>query len=147
MVTQTYYQVAPRFSGFSGGSPAQVDQETAERVANDERMLFEGAADGSCGEALKRLAQTKGLAGIVEQVTEDPNGVVTVRDLLTGEVRLVGRQGKRPTPEGRREDLAILRDLVIRRGSIWVRHWVTYMTALECQAPGYRKLAPLDPRD
>lgn len=81
MSRQMYYNVAPRYSP---GSPAQVDYETALRVANDERWAYAIAIQGIYGADEQKLAREKGLKGIVEERRER-SGCWIVTDLVTGE--------------------------------------------------------------
>lgn len=75
------YQVAPRFTP---GSPAQVDEDTARRVAIEERDAYERAKDGTMGTADAVRAASMGLRGIVYTLTERRGGW-DVHDLLTDE--------------------------------------------------------------
>lgn len=77
----TYYNVRPRYTP---GSPAQVPQETAERVAEEERHGWEVSLSGAYGHANVEVAKVCGLAGIVEARVEYRKGW-KVHDLLTNE--------------------------------------------------------------
>lgn len=76
---KVYFQVKPRYTP---GSPGMVDEDTAQRVANEELRAFSVALSGGYGEKEKALAETVGLAGIAEAIVERRNGW-DVRDLLT----------------------------------------------------------------
>jgi hypothetical protein len=82
------WSVYPRYSC---GSPAQVDEATAMRVAHEERRGYETAADGTYGTERQQLALSMGLHGIVLCWTER-RGLFDYRDALTGE----SRSGVRP---------------------------------------------------
>jgi hypothetical protein len=90
-MARTYYDVAPRYTA---GSPAMVDQRTAERVMNQERDGYNRALEGLYGADEQHVAQTLGLAGIVWTVTEQRNELFK-RDLLTDVVtsQRIGRDG------------------------------------------------------
>lgn len=77
----SFYQVAPRYSG---GSPAMVTESVALRVMADETFARNAALEGVFGEEERRRAQTLGLSGIVERLTDRDEGW-DVEDLLTGE--------------------------------------------------------------
>jgi hypothetical protein len=86
-----HYSVAPRFTC---GSPAQVDEATALRVAEQEEFASEGAREGIYGEADRTAYATKGMTGIAELRIELPRSKGwKVLDLITGETfeRLVKR--------------------------------------------------------
>jgi hypothetical protein len=76
-----FFNVRPRYSP---GSPAMVDERTAQRVANDEREMIASNLDGTYGAALQAKAWALGLAWIVESVGERAGGW-DVLDLLTDE--------------------------------------------------------------
>lgn len=76
-----HFNVTPRYSS---GSPAQVDEDTARRVADDERRDYACALDGSYGVTEQKHAQDAGLAGIVEE-REERADCWLVTDLLTGD--------------------------------------------------------------
>ena len=76
----SFYQVTPRYTG---GSPAQVDEATAKRVAQAEREAYRWIMQAGVGAGSERkLAENYGLAGIVEALTEQGNGWA-VWDMLT----------------------------------------------------------------
>lgn len=75
-----YHNVSPRYSG---GSPAQVDFETALKVVDDERRGYDIALSGAYGENEQRDARVRGLAGIVEE-REERADCWLVTDMLTG---------------------------------------------------------------
>ena len=79
-----HFNVAPRYTC---GSPAQVPQALALRVAAQEKEAYERSLTGIYGEADQALAEQKGLAGIAEERLETAKGW-QVRDLCTGEVFL-----------------------------------------------------------
>lgn len=56
------YNVRPRYTP---GSPAAVDEDTAFRVAREEREAYEHALTGIGGERERRRAEMLGLEGIV----------------------------------------------------------------------------------
>jgi hypothetical protein len=76
-----YWNVKPRYTP---GSPAQVDQATAERVAGEERLGYVATLDGAHGTIAAAEAKIAGLRGIVEMRWERP-GAWIVHDLLTNE--------------------------------------------------------------
>lgn len=75
-----HFHVAPRYAA---GSPAQVGEDIARRVADDELKFFEFIMEGMCGESGRQRAETLGLGGIVEQRRE-VSGAWLVEDLITG---------------------------------------------------------------
>lgn len=77
-----YYNVAPRYTP---GSPAMVGQDIAERVMKEEQVGYRHALDGIYGTEHQRVAQERGLAGIVYTTTERRNAYIK-NDLITGEV-------------------------------------------------------------
>lgn len=81
---KTHFSVAPRYTC---GSPAQVPEHIARRVAEEEKQAYERSLTGIYGDADKELAEKKGLAGIAEERTETAKGW-QVRDLCTGEAFL-----------------------------------------------------------
>lgn len=76
-----YYNVRPRYSP---GSPASVDQQIAEMVANDERRGHKAALEGFYGEDRRKAAEEDTLRGLSEQVTERTDCWI-VQDLITDE--------------------------------------------------------------
>ena len=86
------YNVNPRYSG---GSPAQVDFETAQKVVNDERKHYSIAMSGAYGEKTKNEAESKGLGPFevekkglrspVEETSEHSNHWL-VKCLITGKL-------------------------------------------------------------
>lgn len=79
-----YYNVMPRYSS---GSPAQVDVDTACKVAISEKRSYEAALEGVYGEAQQERAERLGLRGIAEGVREVRKlKGWEVTDLLTCEV-------------------------------------------------------------
>lgn len=77
-----YHNVAPRYSA---GSPAQVDQRTADRVAAEERRSYVHALEGYYGEEAKREAETLGLAAIV-WTSHEIGSKLRKEDVLTGTI-------------------------------------------------------------
>lgn len=78
----TYFNVRPRFTC---GSGARVDEETALRVASQEKESHEACLTGMFGEAdLHRAKAPNALRGIVESITESRGGWHVI-DLITGE--------------------------------------------------------------
>jgi len=77
-----YFHVAPRYTG---GSPAQVDEATARRVAAQEQHAYEQlVGDPDLKDSVEALAAAvEGAAGIVEQRTERADCWI-VLDLITG---------------------------------------------------------------
>lgn len=90
------YNVAPRWTG---GSPAQVDFATAQRVLYEEQVAHQMALSGTYGDEKARLAAELpyALRGIVEERIEHSDGWL-VRDLLSREVcyRFARRRDGRP---------------------------------------------------
>ena len=76
-----YYNVAPRYTG---GSPAMVSGDIAQRVAVEERDAYERTLEGWYGPDARATAETRGLRRIAEVVTERA-GCWIVEDLITGE--------------------------------------------------------------
>lgn len=89
-----HYNVEPRYTP---GSPAQVDERTAFRVADEERQGYEVTLAGAHGTIAKQEAELVGLGGIVEYRTERP-GVWVVLDVITGErfLRPIDKHGETP---------------------------------------------------
>lgn len=56
------YELIPRYSG---GSPAVVDERTAESVVRDERRGYQIALEGVYGDDAAKAAKANGLEGIV----------------------------------------------------------------------------------
>ncbi len=75
---KTIFGVYPRYTP---GSPAQVDEVTAQRVAKQEESNFNRIKDGRYG---LDMDTSLGLSGIALSWQEIGKGVV-VRDLITGE--------------------------------------------------------------
>lgn len=78
-----HYNVTPRFSP---GSPAQVDEETARRVALQEVDCRQRALSGIYGAETAEKAKATGLSGIVYLWAERGKSV-DVHDLITDEWR------------------------------------------------------------
>ena len=76
----SFYTVSPRFTP---GSPAQVDEATAQHVVHQERNSHQHALEGRHGDAIADLAKRLGLAGIVEHWYEAGGGWI-IEDQLTG---------------------------------------------------------------
>ena len=97
MATYVTFNVAPRYSP---GSPAQVDERTARRVAEDEKHGYGRSLAGVYGQTELTRAEQLGNSGIVEARWEQarPSGWL-VQDMLTGEifVRYATRDPKGPT--------------------------------------------------
>lgn len=74
------YNVAPRYTA---GSPAQVDQKTALRVARQETQAILGYLEGIYGEEAQQKAQRLGLEWIVYSLTETSR-VLIYFDIITG---------------------------------------------------------------
>lgn len=74
-----YYHVAPRYSA---GSPAQVDEATALRVAAQEKSAYNHHIEGMYGDFKRKMAAEKGLEGIVYRTLEKGNKIY-VDDLIT----------------------------------------------------------------
>lgn len=79
--TVTVYNVAPRYTP---GSPAQVDQATAEKIARDERAAYEQVMSGSYSVTELHRAERLGLSGIVE-ARQILARSYRFEDLITGE--------------------------------------------------------------
>jgi len=95
------FNVAPRYSP---GSPAQVDERTARRVAEDEKHGYGRSLAGVYGLKEQQRAEQLGNAGIVEARWEQarPSGWL-VQDMLTSEIffRYATTDRKGPTPAQR----------------------------------------------
>lgn len=79
-----HFEVRPRFTP---GSPACVDERTAERVAAQEKRGFEMAREGVYGAEEKRFADVVGNAWIVfcwQETGRATKPRFNVQDLLTG---------------------------------------------------------------
>lgn len=83
-----YYHVAPRYTP---GSPAQVNQATAQRVAAQEQDGWERAKSGAYGEMTREQAENLGLSGIVYTTMEVGSNFL-VEDLLTHRCYRVPKQ-------------------------------------------------------
>lgn len=79
MSKKIYYQVRPRYTP---GSPAQVDRETALRVAVEEARAYERTLTGVFGAEETERARREGLGGIAESFSEAKSGF-HVHDLIT----------------------------------------------------------------
>jgi hypothetical protein len=77
--TKIYFQVRPRYTP---GSPAQVPQHVALRVAEQEPRFYERALSGIWGDSSKATADTEGLDFIAYTITEKKKGW-EVHDLIT----------------------------------------------------------------
>lgn len=103
MARQFWYTVHPRYTP---GSPALVDENTAKRVAMEEKRGYADALKGRDGEGKQRQAENQGLVGIVGAYTDRNRGKYTERswlDLCTGEEGMDKLQeGKRWTRFGGR---------------------------------------------
>ena len=78
---KTFFYVRPRYTP---GSPALVDQKTAEKVAREEADAFNHAREGVYGAEEAFRARKLGLHRIAYTMTERKNGFDVV-DLLTKE--------------------------------------------------------------
>jgi hypothetical protein len=78
---RSYFDVRPRYAG---GSPAMVPQETAIRVAAQEKEAYAAHLEGVYGEADQKQAQRMGLSWIVFEWWEQGKTLVRV-DLITGD--------------------------------------------------------------
>lgn len=74
-----HYHVAPRYTA---GSPAMVDQATAERVMAQERSCYAHALEGVYGIDEQHAASVRGLADIV-WTTIERRATLIRHDLLT----------------------------------------------------------------
>ena len=84
---KVHYHVDTRYTC---GSPAVVPEQTALRVAEEEKKAYERALTGVYGDDKKTLAETKGLDGIVEARAESGSGkkfTWMIQDLITGTCR------------------------------------------------------------
>jgi hypothetical protein len=81
MKNPTYFSVRPRYTP---GSPGQVDEQMAQRVASQEKETYEVCLEGVYGEGDLHKAKEMGLKGIVESMTEYKGGWKIV-DMITGE--------------------------------------------------------------
>lgn len=79
-MSSIHWNVAPRYTG---GSPAQVPEHIATRVAHEEKVAYDRALDDLYGDDMKREAEARGLGSIVEKRTEHATGWV-VQDMCTG---------------------------------------------------------------
>jgi len=122
------YQVAPRYTA---GSPAQVDLATAEHVKRIELRAYDDLIDA--GGADRDRALALGLAGIVEVLTEWPDGSRTVQDAITGtsRTRHPVREVQTPDAIALADDLRTVRALVSRRGATWLATWATMYRGVE----------------
>jgi hypothetical protein len=75
------YEVIPTYSG---GSPAQVDEATARRVAFQEKEAYERYVSGFYGEEERERAEIRGLGNIVFSWTARGKEFL-VEDIITGE--------------------------------------------------------------
>ncbi len=80
MKSTVYFQVAPRYAG---GSPGMVPEETARRVALQEKDCYDAHLQGIYGPEEKAKAEAKGLDGIVQSQTERGSKLYC-EDLITG---------------------------------------------------------------
>jgi len=80
MTISVRQEVRPRYTG---GSPAQVEHETATRVLLEERCAFERAMGGGYGQEYQQMAGVLGLDHIVFTITEFANRF-EVDDRMTG---------------------------------------------------------------
>jgi hypothetical protein len=122
---QTFYQVTPRYTS---GSPAQVDERTARRVAQNE---IQAHADLDAGEI------DRGLDGIVEAVTDVGDRRVIV-DLITAKrTERTTRIQEKETDEAKAlaRDLRTVQDLITRRGSTWLLKWAKLSQGVEPGGP------------
>lgn len=76
-----YYNVNPRYAG---GSPAQVDEATAIKVAKEEKAAYDLTVEGVFGEENRKRALEWGTIGISELVVERADAWI-VTDLITGD--------------------------------------------------------------
>jgi len=83
-MSKTYFNVAPRYSG---GSSAQVSEDIARKVVEDEKHFYDIALSGVYGEEKRAQAERDGLDGIVYTMTEHSQHWL-VCDLITGRVRV-----------------------------------------------------------
>lgn len=121
--SQTFYQVAPRYTS---GSPAQVDEQTALRVARKE---VQAHGDLDAGEV------DRGLDGIVEVVTDFADGRRVVRDLITAKITEAkpGRiqEVETPSAQALASDLRTVQALINRRGASWLAKWAALASGSE----------------
>lgn len=88
-----HFNVEPRYTP---GSPAQVPEYTALRVAAQEKDAIEGALEGIWGEEAKARAEERGLDLIVFEMVERPKGW-DVHDLITDKHYFWPFKGQCPT--------------------------------------------------
>ncbi len=81
MSKRGHYSVRPRYTC---GSPAQVSEEIARKVAHDESLVHEFIVKGGQGKEEQEKALKQGLSGISEHLIEIKHGWL-VNDLITGE--------------------------------------------------------------
>jgi len=80
-----YFSVSPRYTS---GSPAQVDEDTAQRVAKQELAAYHRTLEGVYGEDAKQRAIKDGCDWIAYEWNEKGKNVVRV-DLITGAERII----------------------------------------------------------
>jgi hypothetical protein len=84
--SRPYAYVRPRYSA---GSPSMVTDDTALRVADDEKSDYEHILEGIEGEASQNRAKILGLRGIAYVMAEKGSGKNfrwLIQDLITGEL-------------------------------------------------------------
>jgi hypothetical protein len=79
MRNKTHYQVRPRYTP---GSPAQVPQHVALRVAEQEPRFYERALSGVWGDKSKQTAETEGL-DFIAYTMQEKRGGWEILDLIT----------------------------------------------------------------
>jgi hypothetical protein len=96
VVVALRYNVAPRYTA---GSPAQVDQQTADRVVIQERQGYQRALEGVYGTETQTEAEKLGLAWIVWTSTEVRSSLFK-HDLLTNQIteQRIARTGQLAEP-------------------------------------------------
>lgn len=77
----SHFNVSPRYTP---GSPAMVDEDTAVRVAAEERRAYERALSGRYGTEEQDRALKLGVSGVVESRAESRRSWI-VLDMITGE--------------------------------------------------------------
>lgn len=117
------YNVAPRYTP---GSPALVDYQTAQGVAEDERRAYERALSGRYGDAERVNAQALGLSGIVERRTVYAHHYVAL-DVLTGETR--DSRGVKVSSEAKARDAELWTAADAQR--FRARHFTQLLSALK----------------
>lgn len=150
---QTFWQITPRYTA---GSPAQITPDQAEYLAAQESRYYDQAIRGDGGEAEAERAKALGTDGIVECISDFPDGRRQTLDLITGRVLTTAKGPARPGPsraDALAADLKILARLFHRRGGAWIRKWASHQEVTAAlKDPAYADYVDqfpncIDPRD